>query len=646
MAEEEGHQTSATRPSDPAAWAALGAASRKEADAFLRKQSELADLQIEDLKRENAIRHWSLRFANLSAVMKVTFEVALAFVMLAIAGLIAFAVWNAAHDDGLVIESFDVPQDMAAKGLGGQVIASQLQDRIAFIQSHADTIRAASTFRNDWGDDIKVQIPDTGVSVGEAYRFLVLWLGNETHVTGELWHDSKGIALAARAGNTPARIFRGSENDLDMLIEKAAEYVYQQTQPYRYTVFLDDQNRTAEGLAATKELALNGPVLDQAWAYSRWGTELDVLGDFKTEIEMENRAVALDPNLPHVFGNLAAVEDEVGHDEAGLHANQRSLELLKSGGWHNYAALAVPEFRATQTTLIAEQEGDFGEAVARAAEAQALPDYNQAHRSAPFEESSDLARLHDVFSSLKADSEAPNEVATEFRLMLNGDYSWDTPPLPEAMRRAAVDDWRGVRDDLEAIGKLPLASDPHIKALLPVVTWPWLAYADARLGDFQSAHPLINKTPLDCYLCVRMRGNIEAAAENRSSAELWFTEAVRQAPSIPFAYTDWGAMLLHEGRYDAAIEKFRAANLKGPHFADPLEMWGEALMQKNRSDLALAKFEEANTYAPNWGRLHLEWGKALTYVGRKDEAKKQFAIAAGLDLSRSDKSSLATWQRI
>jgi len=89
--------------------------------------------------------------------------------------------------------------------------------------------------------------------------------------------------------------------------------------------------------------------------------------------------------------------------------------------------------------------------------------------------------------------------------------------------------------------------------------------------------------------------------------------------------------------------KFKLANARGPHFADPLEMWGEALMLENRSDLALAKFEDANRYAPNWGRLHLEWGKALMYAGKKDQAKKQFAVASGLDLSNSDKSVLAEW---
>ena len=92
---------------------------------------------------------------------------------------------------------------------------------------------------------------------------------------------------------------------------------------------------------------------------------------------------------------------------------------------------------------------------------------------------------------------------------------------------------------------------------------------------------------------------------------------------------------------DGAIAKFRRANQKGPHFADPLEGWGEALMAKNQSHLALAKFAEAEKYAPNWGRLHLKWGEALVYAGKRDEAKAQFARAAALDLTPSEKSELA-----
>ena len=169
----------------------------------------------------------------------------------------------------------------------------------------------------------------------------------------------------------------------------------------------------------------------------------------------------------------------------------------------------------------------------------------------------------------------------------------------------------------------------------------WLALAKASTGDIAGAQSLVAATRDDCYDCVRTRGLIAVAAKQWARADYWFARAVQQAPSIPFAYEDWGRSLLARGKPDGAIAQFTLANRKGPHFADPLEGWGEALMAQNRSDLALAKFAEAEKYAPNWGRLHLKWGEALGYAGKPDEAKKQFALAAGLDLTPAEKAELA-----
>ena len=152
---------------------------------------------------------------------------------------------------------------------------------------------------------------------------------------------------------------------------------------------------------------------------------------------------------------------------------------------------------------------------------------------------------------------------------------------------------------------------------------------------------LIKSLPLDCYICVRVRATIADLADNSGQADFWFARAVHDAPSNPFAYQDWGRSLLRRGKPDDAMEKFKLANQKSPHFADALEGWGEALMAKNRSHLALAKFATAEKYAPNWGRLHLKWGEALEYAGMKDEAKSQFASAAQLDFTPSEKAELA-----
>jgi tetratricopeptide (TPR) repeat protein len=157
-----------------------------------------------------------------------------------------------------------------------------------------------------------------------------------------------------------------------------------------------------------------------------------------------------------------------------------------------------------------------------------------------------------------------------------------------------------------------------------------LAAIDAHLGDFRSAHALIDKSPLDCSPCLRMRGTIAGLEKNWAAADVWFARAVKAAPSIPFNETHWGAVLMRKGDLDGAIAKFETASRKGPRFADPLEMWGEALIARNRSDLAVEKFEEAAKYAPNWKRLRQKWGEALSYAGRKDKARRQLALARTL----------------
>ena len=154
------------------------------------------------------------------------------------------------------------------------------------------------------------------------------------------------------------------------------------------------------------------------------------------------------------------------------------------------------------------------------------------------------------------------------------------------------------------------------------LTWPYAAYAMAKLGDFKGAHALIDKTPTDCFVCVRTRGDIDAAQKNWGGADYWFANAVHQAPSIPLGYFDWGKLLLAKGDLDGAIAKFAAAHDKGPHFADPLEMWGEALIAKNRSDLALAKFAEADTIRAQLGPPASQMGRGAALVRRQTRRRK------------------------
>ena len=98
---------------------ALAGASRAEADAFLRDQRHHLREQFKQL-----------RYALWEKRLGVLLRVATLVVGLAFAGGLGWRVWDAAaHSSGLIIEPFAVPADMAAKGLTGQVIASQMLDK-------------------------------------------------------------------------------------------------------------------------------------------------------------------------------------------------------------------------------------------------------------------------------------------------------------------------------------------------------------------------------------------------------------------------------------------------------------------------------------------------------------------------------------
>jgi tetratricopeptide (TPR) repeat protein len=214
--------------------------------------------------------------------------------------------------------------------------------------------------------------------------------------------------------------------------------------------------------------------------------------------------------------------------------------------------------------------------------------------------------------------------------------------FPQFEQFAALGDWAAARKDIENVAAAPAATSSTQSYLGPRTTvLPRVALSLAKTGDMKGAWRVIAKLPMDCYFCLRVRGQIAQMQKNWNGAAYWFGRAGALAPSIPFAYTDWGRMLMAKGDRDGAIAKFERAHRKGPHFADPLEFWGEVLIAKNRSDLALAKFEEASKCAPNWGRLHLKWGEALLWSGNRDAAKTQFAIAAGLDTTPAERSELA-----
>jgi tetratricopeptide (TPR) repeat protein len=605
--------------------------SRARADAFLEEQTRLTRLQIEDMRAENRLRNWSLRVRHISDVMKLAFELALAFILVAIAVGLGAAIWNASQDDGLVVESFSVPPDLAGRGLTGEVVAAKLLDKLSALQAATVSNRASSSYANNWDGDIKLQIPDTGISIGEFNRSLHAWLGHQTRITGEIWRTPTGLAVTARAGSDTSPTFTGAEADLDKLMQQAAESVYRATQPYRYAVYLTNANRAKEAEAAYRALIADGSPTDRAWAYIGIENIYANRGDIGRALRTANSALALKPDFIMVYVNVASLEAQLQHDEAALAAQRKVVALAEGPRDPELGELPWKIGRLASNAALAGDVGDYRAQLDYDRQIEALPNFSGLVENARQNDVVAYAFLHDGAGAREAYADLPpssdpqvvfgREGSRSFADVLLG--RWQTLLEKRTMFEAIL-------AKLGAVGTVAARRQ----------FWPIAADALAESGDLAGAHKLIDRTPADCILCLRVRGHLDALGKNWGGADYWFARAARAAPSPPFVWTDWGHMLLAKGDDDGAIAKFALAHEKGPHFADPLEMWGEALIAKNRSDLALAKFEEAAKYAPNWGRLHLKWGEALLYTGDKSGAQKQFALAAHLDLGAEERAEL------
>ena len=626
--EVEGASEAGVGPISPAAAMAIGARRQRagahadpKLDAFLDRQSRLTEIQTEHLHEQRELMLSRLRLGRWKDRITLALQAMTAAVGLALAAAIGVMAWQAHEDHGLSIAPFSVPPDLAARGLTGQVVAARVLDRLSQLQAQTVSGRPASSYANDWGDEIKVEIPETGVSIGELNRWLRDWLGSETRVTGEVVHTGAGLQVTARADGSAGRTIQGSEADLDGLIGQAAEAVYGQTQPYRYAIYLASHGRQGEATALFARLARSGAAEDRPWAYAGWASILQAQGRHYDAIRMAEAAKALNPKLQPPYETLGASSDTVGHWAVGIDNPAQELAIVRDG-----SAIGLPPGQKAErvrflAAVAAYYRSDF---LAAAKGLRAVEAFDLEGRLAGFAprhlRARALASLHEVTAAEPLEA-GPADNNSYQAIAIGG---------------ATLQNWSQIARRLEQGRGAPgLAGDAQ-----KTVVQPLLAEADAYLGRLDEAKTLIASTPLDCYRCLVSRAEIAGLERDWPAADRWWAELDRQNPTRPLAQAGWARSRLERGDLDGAIAEAREGNRRSRHFADPLEIWGEVLLRKGDLAGAVGKFAEADANAPRWGRNHLLWGEALMLSGRYAEARAQYLAANGMDLSPADRVAL------
>jgi tetratricopeptide (TPR) repeat protein len=575
-----------------------------EAAAYFRKQSTLVDLQIKHFDEERLLgiaaarrKRYADRIRNMLAT--IVGGAAIGFLV-----ALGSMVWTATHDHGLVIEAFSVPPDLAHSGLTGEVVATRFLDKLQGMQAATESERPADSYQYKWGSDIKVEIPQTGLTFSEFGKLLREKFGNVSHITGEIIRVPGGIAVTARFGDATPETFTGSEAEFDELARKSAEAVYRTSQPYRFAQFAFEHDRTAESFSVISDLAIHGPKTERGWAYTEWGNlDLNANGDLTGAQKHCLKALAYS-DASAVPADICLVNEEVwsGHDE-------KALEYSKAlAGQAQVHAPGITDDYFENNKIISAAwlealDGDLQQSAKDWILAKEAPEYLGSIVQATTMAATVDALNHDPESAMQVMKDlSPNDDQSFLQLDAAGAF----PALPAYWIAAAKGNWPAAVDDARASDswlETHSAGGKLLARLRPVWIQPLEALAMARSGDVAGAQALVASTPLDCYLCVRIRGAVASTKHDWSSAEHWFSEAVRQGPSLPFAFSEWGEMRLAKGDVAGAAEMFATANQKSPRFADALKGWGDVLVRQRKWDAAREKYNDALIYAPNWKEL-------------------------------------------
>lgn len=537
-----------------------------------------------------------LRLRKIGEGVRAALWAMLGFVALALLALIAAVVTRASRSDALIVQSFRVPPALAGRGLSGEVVAAQVLDELAKMQKSTESIRAPSTYANNWENDLSIDIPNTRTTTDQVWKLLRGWLGKETRISGELVLTGTGLALTARVGANPGRRFVGGAGDLDALVTEAAELIYEQTQPYRYSMYLNfDPGSAAERYAVLRRLSRDPSPVERKWAFNGLAVDRRNQGDIHGSIVMAKKAISIDPKMQPAYANLALAYRLLGRDQESVDAANQLQRLPVSD------ELDPVIGRSSRCGM-------------RATVGQLVPDPPSTLEAA---------------ACLAINSTAPGaqqEIISRAYYALYRHEPWLTvtvPPSPNA--RPALTAYRTqsmrLRAQMSAGSRTGIlralqAFEPTLAAIDAPDTekgWPRTAsrieatsvHAEALLmvGRLADAKAIIERTPLDCYHCLRVRGKVAQSMNRPDEAQRWYSKAVEAGPRLAFAYVDWARLLAAHGRFEGAEHRFAKAAAISPNWADPLKYWGDALAAQGKRDEATEKYDAALKLAPNWAEL-------------------------------------------
>lgn len=552
---------------------------------LLGKQAMLVDADIRYRMFQAQSERVTVWLKRLTIIVGVLFG-------LSIAGLVISA--SRAHS--VVVQAFDAPPRLAERGLSGTVIASGFQDALATIQGAVRTTAQRRAINNAWTGDIAVQVPQTGVSVGELDRLLRQKIGNETYIGGSVIQNAdRSLSLTVRGSGIPPKTFTAAEAHLSGAIADAAEYIYGYSEPRLFAIYLFQKKRYREGeafvsAAFARESDANRPELLVYWGMMLSGEQKYAAAANKTRLGVDQ-----DPNLWRGWNSLLSSTRRNAGDEAGWQVGMQLLEAARRAPANNQpTALGLYNFQSLSQDWTGQIE--------------------------KLQQDAKLTGGGGSFGILSASLLANSEVGRHgwrqaLRYLDMADIN-DETILPQRLFTFGVYFLEHGRPDravpfLERLHRMWLGSAAFQYQFDYSPCYLGLAYGLS--GNAAKAAPMWAVLRRNATCDAFQIETLEAQGD-RAGADAAFASAIRSAPSLPILYQKWGAIQFHRGDLKRASAMFDNAQHQAPHWADPLKGQGDIRAARGDWAGALRKYEAAARYAPDWDFLRQATAVARRHI--------------------------------
>jgi tetratricopeptide (TPR) repeat protein len=598
LAEEEQRTASADVGAEAFAVAVAASLSNQnpevaaETVAFLRKQTELLEAQRKTVETEHEFFEveWGPRLLGIR--LRIAFQVFAAIAATVIGVGVIVMIYDAVKSHNVVIDAFDIAPNLSGEVPSGKIVAAGLLDVLTRIQAATRSSAEHRSLSNAWTNDIAIEVPETGISLGQLERILRTRFGHDQHIDGDLVPTEKGgLALSVRGNGILPKTFTDAGRNIESLLTQAGEYAYGQSQPALWANYLFNAGRYDDAIHFCQANYAAAGRSERPYLLNYWADAIVGKGDVganKEALILWRESVRLKPDYWIGYFNVMAGLQGTGDEEGAVRVGEQMIRL--AGGrfgradeyvFQNYDDL-VWDLPATLASSLADMNINSGFGTL------GTPSGSEDLSVAGIE-----VLMHD------AEAAALRLKTTQFdpqNMVDVANATFDRARLAEELGdfQSAARDW----DNFAAA-----YANPTVQTNVPQSIC-FAAITFEKTGQPAKADAALDAvgklTLVDCY---RFRADLHDLRGDWTGAQEWYAKTVQLGPSIPSGYYSWGMALAKHGNLEGAMDKFSDANRKGPHWADPLKAWGDVLVKQAKTKEAIRKYDEALKYAPNWQEL-------------------------------------------